>query len=228
MNMRLLSLIGEVEDSFIDDTPIDKAVAPKHTLSLHWIGTVAACIVLGVVSLMLAPNLPKEPSLSFVSPQGGTSTVPVTSVVTTTTTTKTTTKTTAYEYNGGLGCYSESPAPGVCRIDMYARGYFESIASSDLPKKAWVAVYVHGQNGLVETGDVVYSEAKRLSSLGYEVYLYENDYIDYWGVAQHRTELYGMLTLEQVERFAINVEYGYTIDAAYHRSIDDCIKAEEY
>lgn len=230
--MRLLTVLGEVDDRFIDDTPISEATPPRSA-PLRYVGVAAAACVALLLSVLLIPELTSNGGVPLTSQTDPTDAV-VTTQATTSTTTQTNTQTTVsteptkYVLTNPMSCYSRGPEVGEVFLDMYSLEYLKEDLQNDPNAKAWVEISMDDANGQpVLSSEAKYNEIKRLASLGYEMYIYESYSTDYWGAPRHITYVFGMLTLEQLENFAVG-DFGYRIDSGNYVSIpfEDCERVE--
>ncbi len=107
-----------------------------------------------------------------------------------------------------LGQYA-SPKPGECLIDI-----FEPAASGNTDPNTvyWLTLYLFDADGHAVSNDIVRKEAERLALIGYEIFLREESYTDYWGKEQHKTTLCGFFTKEHLETFSVDDRFGYILD----------------
>ncbi len=229
--MKLLTVLGDLDDRYIDDTPIERAVPPRTVLSKTLGVAVAACVALTIVVLSLLHFGHSDNGIVLTPPTEPTSDVALQTTANQSTTLSTETSTTAatkYVLVNPMGCYSQGPEVGEVFLDMYALQYLKEELESSPDAKAWVRISLNDAEGNpVLASQEKYEDIHRLASLGYEMYIYESYTTDYWGAPRHITHVFGMLTCEQLENFAVG-NFGYWIDSGNTISIpfEDCERVE--
>ncbi len=197
--LRLLELIGDVDAEYIEKS--------KKTITYYpWIflASVAACMAILVGCVAFQHHAPSEQPLFC------------TTTNTTSTALDTTSTSSVIQSVDGLACYLSGPEVGEVFVE------FLSWIEKDIEEEGTAIVNLHyvDKDGLpVHRSEEKYRDLDRLKALGYEIYVNDAFYDDYWGVPRQMTYVQVRLNREQLMGFPAGDTFGYTITPHYKSSI---------
>ena len=190
--LRLFELIGEIDAEYVKEK--------NKSISWHRVcfASAAACLAILVGCVAFQNHSPSEQPLLG-------------------STTETTVPSSMDQSVGGLACYASGPEVGEVFVE------FMSWIEKDIEQEgtAMVNLYYHDQDGLpVHRSEEKYRDLDRLKALGYELYINDAFYDDYWGMPRQITYVHvRLLNREQLLEFPAGDEFGYVITPLYTSSI---------
>ncbi|MBQ3070043.1 MAG: hypothetical protein IJD01_08885 [Clostridia bacterium] len=196
--LRLLTLLGETEE------PYDFAEQKPRMRWLKIVLSAAACAAVLAVGVFVGLGRGKADAPSAV---------PDTGVTLPSSLREQGTSCSKITYVSPMGCYAEGPSIGEAFVEYPLEHLKQRIAEKG---RVLLKISLEDENGPVLHSEAVYEELDRLKALGYELYIYEEDGVDYWGAPRPVTHICTYVTTaQQIERFPVGDRFAYWISPYY-------------